>query len=52
MGEGGGSFQPRDRAPARAAGGGMGGGARGGSGGASWDAPRGGGSDLDDEIPF
>ncbi len=44
--EGGGSYQPRDRAPARAAAGG--GGARGGA--PSWEAPKGG--DLDDEIPF
>ena len=46
-GEGGGesSYQPRERAPARAGAGG----ARGGSG-PSWDAPKGG--DLDDEIPF
>jgi single-strand DNA-binding protein len=44
---GGGSYQQRERAPAaRPAGG------RGGSGAPSWDAPKGGGSDLDDEIPF
>ncbi|MSP05866.1 MAG: single-stranded DNA-binding protein [Acetobacteraceae bacterium] len=42
----GGSYQPRERAPARAASGG--GGARGGA--PSWEAPKGG--DLDDEIPF
>ncbi|MBS0559570.1 MAG: single-stranded DNA-binding protein [Proteobacteria bacterium] len=49
MGEGG--FTPRERAPARS---GAPAGARsgGGAGGPSWDAPRGGGSDLDDEIPF
>lgn len=45
MGEGGGSYQPRERAPARAA---SGGGGRGGA--PSWEAPKGG--DLDDEIPF
>ena len=44
-GEGGG-YQPRERQPARSGGGISGGGAP------SWDAPRGGGSDLDDEIPF
>jgi single-strand DNA-binding protein len=45
---GGGGYQPRERAPARA----TTGGARpaGGGGGPSWDAPKGG--DLDDEIPF
>ncbi len=49
MGEGGG-YTPRERAPARAAAGGA---PRGsGAGGPSWDAPRGGASDLDDEIPF
>ena len=46
-GEGGG-YQARDRQPARSGGGAP----AGGSGGPSWDAPRGGGSDLDDEIPF
>jgi len=45
-GEGGGfqsrtSSAPRERAPAGA-----------GRGGPSWDAPSGGGNDLDDEIPF
>jgi len=45
MGESGGGYQPRERAPARAASGGG-----GGRGGPSWDAPKGG--DLDDEIPF
>ena len=47
MSEGGGSYQPRERAPARAASGAAGG-ARGGA--PSWEAPKGG--DLDDEIPF
>ena len=47
---GGGGYAPRERAPAAA--GPRSGGARGGSGGPSWDAPKGGGSDLDDEIPF
>jgi single-strand DNA-binding protein len=49
---GGGGYQPRERAPAAARS--AGGGGRGGSGGGapSWDAPKGGGSDLDDEIPF
>jgi single-strand DNA-binding protein len=42
---GGGGYQPRERAPARA-----GGGERRGGGAPSWDAPKGG--DLDDEIPF
>jgi len=46
MGEGG-SYQPRERAPARAA---SGGGARSGGDAPSWEAPKGG--DLDDEIPF
>jgi single-strand DNA-binding protein len=46
MSEGGGSYQPRERAPARAT---SGGGGRGG-GAPSWEAPKGG--DLDDEIPF
>jgi len=42
-----GSYQARERAPARAGGGG------GRSSSPSWDAPKGGGgSDLDDEIPF
>jgi single-strand DNA-binding protein len=41
----GGSYQPRERAPARAA---SGGGGRAGA--PSWEAPKGG--DLDDEIPF
>jgi len=45
MGESGGGYAPRERAPARAASGGG-----GGRGGPSWDAPKGG--DLDDEIPF
>ncbi|MSO91045.1 MAG: single-stranded DNA-binding protein [Acetobacteraceae bacterium] len=40
----GGSYQPRERAPARAVSGG------GGRGSPSWEAPKGG--DLDDEIPF
>jgi single-strand DNA-binding protein len=44
-GEGGG-YQPRERQPMAARGGG-GGGAK-----PSWDAPKGGGQDLDDEIPF
>jgi single-strand DNA-binding protein len=49
MGEGG-SYTPRERAPARAA---AGGGAARGAGAPSWDAPRGSAaSDLDDEIPF
>jgi single-strand DNA-binding protein len=49
MGEGGG-YTPRERAPARGAAGAA---ARtAGAGGPSWDAPRGGASDLDDEIPF
>jgi single-strand DNA-binding protein len=39
-------YQPRERAPARAASAGS---TRGG-GGPSWDAPK--GNDLDDEIPF
>ena len=43
--EGGGSYQPRERTPARAA---TSAGARGGA--PSWEAPKGG--DLDDEIPF
>jgi single-strand DNA-binding protein len=46
-GAGGGSYQPRERTPARAA---SGGGARSGGGAPSWEAPKGG--DLDDEIPF
>jgi single-strand DNA-binding protein len=51
MSEGGGSYTPRERAPARAAAGGASRGA--GAGAPSWDAPRGGAaSDLDDEIPF
>jgi len=46
---GGGSFTPRERAPARAGGGER---ARPAAG-PSWDAPKGGGrSDLDDDIPF
>jgi single-strand DNA-binding protein len=50
MGDGGG-YQPRERAPMRAAA--PAGAARGaGAGGPSWDAPRGGAGDLDDEIPF
>jgi single-strand DNA-binding protein len=49
MGEGGG-FTPRERAPARAAAGGARSPAA--AGGPSWDAPRGGAGDLDDEIPF
>jgi single-strand DNA-binding protein len=48
---GGGGYAPRERAPA-ASGPRSGGGSRGGSSGPSWDAPKGGGSDLDDEIPF
>ena len=46
MAEGGGGYQPRERAApaARAP-------AQRGSGGPSWDAPKG-GTDLDDEIPF
>jgi len=54
-GGGGGGYQQRERAPAASgprSGGGSRGGAGGGSGGPSWDAPKGGGSDLDDEIPF
>ena len=48
MGEGGGTgYTPRERAPARA----VGGGAAKSSGGPSWDAPKGRG-DLDDDIPF
>ncbi len=43
-GEGGG--YSRERQPARSSGGTAGGAAP------SWDAPKGGGSDLDDEIPF
>jgi single-strand DNA-binding protein len=43
MGEGG--YTPRERTPARAP-------AAAAAGGPSWDAPRGGASDLDDEIPF
>jgi len=50
MGEGGSSYTPRERAPARAAAGGASRGA--GAGAPSWDAPRGGATDLDDEIPF
>lgn len=45
--EGGGGYQPRERAPARSPGGDRP--MRGGTG-PSWDAPKGG--DLDDEIPF
>ncbi len=50
MGEGGGGggYQSRERAPSRSSGGGR----ESGGGGASWEAPRGGSSDLDDEIPF
>jgi single-strand DNA-binding protein len=49
MGESGG-YTPRERTPARAAAGAP---ARGAAaGGPSWDAPRGGAGDLDDEIPF
>jgi single-strand DNA-binding protein len=49
----GGGYQPRERAPAAArSGGASGGGGRGASSAPSWDAPKGGGSDLDDEIPF
>jgi single-strand DNA-binding protein len=48
MGEG--SYTPRERAPMRAAAGAAPRGAA--AGGPSWDAPRGGASDLDDEIPF
>lgn len=40
-------------APARSSGSGAGGGSGGGAGGPSWDSPsKGGGGDLDDEIPF
>ncbi len=45
----GGGFTPRERAPARATGGGDR--ARPAAGGPSWDAPKG-RSDLDDDIPF
>ncbi len=48
-GEGGGGGGYRaERAPVSRAGGGGG----GGGGAPSWDAPRGGGQDLDDEVPF
>ena len=47
-GEGGdGGYQPRERPAAARAGGGA---PRGGA--PSWDAPKGAGSDLDDDIPF
>ncbi len=54
MSEGGGArsgYAPRQQAARSAPGGATGG---GGGGGArpSWDAPKGGGHDLDDEIPF
>jgi single-strand DNA-binding protein len=52
-GEEGGSFQPRERAPARSGAPAARPAARGaaeGGGTPSWDAPKGG--DLDDEIPF
>jgi single-strand DNA-binding protein len=46
----GGGYQPRERAPSSRA---PAAGARGSGGGTpSWDAPKGGGGDLDDEIPF
>ena len=48
-GEGGaerGGYQPRERAPAARAP------EPARSGGPSWDSPKGGGGDLDDEIPF
>jgi single-strand DNA-binding protein len=48
-GGGGGSYQPRERAPAAAR---PSGGGRSAPSTPSWDAPKGGGSDLDDEIPF
>jgi single-strand DNA-binding protein len=47
-GGGGGGYQPRERAAAPARSGGAG----GGGARPSWDAPKGGGHDLDDEIPF
>jgi single-strand DNA-binding protein len=47
--EGGGGYQQRERAPAAAR---SGGGMRNGGAAPSWDAPKGGGGDLDDEIPF
>ena len=48
-GGGGGSYQPRERAPAAAR---PSGGGRSAPSTPSWDAPKGGGGDLDDEIPF
>ena len=48
-GGGGGGGYRAERAPVSRAGGGGGG---GGGGTPSWDAPRGGGQDLDDEVPF
>ena len=48
-GGGGGGGYRAERAPVSGAGGGGGG---GGGGTPSWDAPRGGGQDLDDEVPF
>ena len=47
-GGGGGGGYRAERAPVSRAGGGGG----GGGGAPSWDAPRGGGQDLDDEVPF
>jgi single-strand DNA-binding protein len=46
-GESGGGYRA-ERAPVSRSGGGGG----GGGGAPSWDAPRGGGQDLDDEVPF
>jgi single-strand DNA-binding protein len=53
-GGGGGGYPQRERAPAASGPRSGSGAGRGGSGGPSWDAPKGGGggSDLDDEIPF
>ena len=48
MSEGGGSFTPRERAPARAA---SGGGQAGAQRGPSWETPKR-SNDLDDDIPF
>ena len=52
-GAGEGGYQPRERQPMQARSGGASP-AAGAGGGArpSWDAPKGGGQDLDDEIPF
>ncbi len=49
MGEGGGSYTPRERAPARAP---AGGGERPASRGPSWESTPKRSSDLDDDIPF